>query len=63
MDGEAAGALLDPINGMTATVHKGGAAGESGATFNSAWPAVSGEQWQGGNGCEYGAGGKKYNIL
>jgi hypothetical protein len=58
LEGVLAGTLLDPLNGMTATVEKEGLAGESGSTFNAAWPATSGSMWQGGNGCEFGAGGK-----
>lgn len=49
--------MLDPINGGTATVEEGGRAGESGSTYNADWPANPGEQWQGGNGCQFGAGG------
>lgn len=51
------GTLLDPINGCTATVDTPGAAGDSGSTYNSQWPPTAGQQWQGGNGCEFGAGG------
>jgi hypothetical protein len=51
------GTLLDPICGGTATVEKPGLAGDSGSTYNAQWPATSGLQWQGGNGCEFGAGG------
>lgn len=31
--------------------------GDSGSSFNSQWPASSGELWQGGHGSEFGAGG------
>lgn len=63
MDGILPGTVLDPINGSTATVNQGGAAGDSGTTFNAAWPATDGSMWQGGNGCEFGAGGIKQRIL
>lgn len=53
-----AGTLLDPMNGTTATVDAPGIGGESGSTYNAAWPASAGEQWKGGNGCEFGAGGE-----
>ena len=57
LEGVLPGTLLDPICGGTATVEKGGLAGDSGSTYNAAWPAQAGQQWQGGNGCEFGAGG------
>jgi hypothetical protein len=38
-------------------VDKPGRAGDSGSTYNAQWPATAGQQWQGGNGCEFGAGG------
>jgi hypothetical protein len=51
------GTRIDPRNGFTATETAGGDGGDSGTQFNSQWPATSGEQWQGGNGCEFGGGG------
>lgn len=57
LEGVLPGTLLDPICGHTATVEMGGMAGDSGSTYNAAWPATSGSQYQGGNGCEFGAGG------
>ncbi len=57
LDGILPGTLVDPLNGRTATVDSPGAAGESGSTFNSQWAATPGQMWQGGNGCEFGAGG------
>jgi hypothetical protein len=51
------GTLIDAICGGTATVDKPGRAGDSGSTYNAQWPATAGQQWQGGNGCEFGAGG------
>lgn len=58
LEGVLAGTLLDPLNGTTATVDMPGKGGESGSTYNSAWCATPGQQWQGGNGCEFGAGGE-----
>lgn len=63
LEGSYNGTLIDPINGSTATVNEGGSAGETGSTYNSAWPATAGEMWQGGNGCEFGAGGNFANDL
>lgn len=57
LEGSLPGTLLDPLNGSTATVDKPGRPGETGSTFNSAWNGTSGDMWQGGNGCEFGAGG------
>lgn len=57
LEGVLAGTLLDPLNGTTATVDEPGKGGESGSTYNAAWCATPGQQWQGGNGCEFGAGG------
>eukprot|EP01031_Cornospumella_fuschlensis_P001048 gene1048-1317_t len=57
LEGELPGTRLDPLNGSTATPWAGGKAGDSGSTFNAAWPATAGEMWQGGSGCEFGAGG------
>ncbi len=59
LEGVLAGTLLDSVNGQTATVDTPGKGGESGSTYNSAWNATPGAAWQGGNGCEFGAGGKK----
>jgi hypothetical protein len=56
-DGILPGTLIDAICGGTATVDKPGRAGDSGSTYNAQWPATAGQQWQGGNGCEFGAGG------
>ena len=57
MDGILPGIRVDPICGVTATASAGGAAGDSGTSFNSKWPAQPGTQWTGGNGSEFGAGG------
>jgi hypothetical protein len=57
MDGPLPGTRMDPVCGATASIQKGGAFGDSGSSFNSKWPAMSGEQWQGGNGSEFGGGG------
>lgn len=57
LDGVLPGTHLDSRNGGTATVHLPGSAGDSGSVYNSAWQATDGTQWQGGNGCEFGAGG------
>jgi hypothetical protein len=57
LEGTYKGTLIDPINGSTATVTKPGEAGDIGTTFNSAWNGSGGEMWQGGFGCEFGAGG------
>jgi hypothetical protein len=57
LHGALPGTLIDPINGVTATVEKPGAAGDSGSTYNAQWPATAGAAFQGGNGCEFGAGG------
>lgn len=57
LHGPLPGTRLDPRNGSCGTIESGGDAGDSGTIFNSAWPATRGEMWQGGNGCEYGAGG------
>lgn len=57
LDGVLPGTHLDSRNGSTATVHVPGFAGDSGSIYNSAWQATDGTQWQGGNGCEFGAGG------
>jgi hypothetical protein len=57
LDGTLPGTLVDPLNGGTATVESPGNAGETGSTFNSKWPARSGEMWQGGLGSEFGGGG------
>ena len=57
MNGMHAGSRVDPICGQTATIEQGGLFGDSGTSFNSKWPAMSGEMWQGGNGSEFGAGG------
>ena len=42
---------------QVATVEKPGMAGDSGSVYNSKWPAQNGDQWQGGNGSEFGGGG------
>jgi hypothetical protein len=57
LEGELPGTRVDPINGGTATAASPGQAGESGSTFNTNWGATAGDMWQGGNGCEFGAGG------
>lgn len=57
LHGPLPGTRLDPRNGSCGTCEIGGEPGDSGSIFNSAWPATRGEMWQGGNGCEYGAGG------
>jgi hypothetical protein len=59
LEGVLAGTLLDPLNGTTATVEGPGKGGESGSTYNSAWCATPGTAWQGGGGCEFGAGGEQ----
>ena len=56
LEGILHGTLIDPINGGTASVDTPGYAGESGSTYNAAWTASVGAQWQGGEGCEFGAG-------
>lgn len=58
LEGVLAGTLLDPLNGTTATVESPGKGGESGSTYNAAWCSTPGLAWQGGNGCEFGAGGE-----
>jgi hypothetical protein len=58
LEGELPGTKIDPINGYTATAYAPGKGGDSGSTFNSKWVATSGAMWQGGSGCEFGAGGK-----
>ena len=57
MTGSLTGSRLDPICGASGTTECGGTFGDSGTSFNSQWPAISGEQWQGGHGSEFGAGG------
>jgi hypothetical protein len=59
MEGVLKGSLVDPINGGSATMHIAGLAGESGSTYNAAWPSTAGAMWRGGNGCEFGAGGSR----
>jgi hypothetical protein len=57
MDGALPGTRIDPITGGSATATAGGKFGDSGTTFNSKWPAETGEMWKGGNGSEFGSGG------
>lgn len=57
LDGSLPGTMIDPINGTTATIEKPGEAGDTGSTFNAQWNGTNGDMWQGGYGCEFGAGG------
>eukprot|EP00981_Chlorochromonas_danica_P012742 scaffold5382_cov162-Ochromonas_danica.AAC.4 len=57
LEGELPGSRIDPVNGGTATASMPGRAGETGTTYNAQWPATEGGMWQGGSGCEFGAGG------
>lgn len=57
MTGPYPGSRLDPRNGCCAIGEQGGAAGDSGNIHFSDFPATNGMAWQGGNGCQFGAGG------
>ena len=59
MDGALVGSRIDSRNGGcgNSNLERGGAAGDSGSIHNSAWPAMKGEMWQGGNGSQFGGGG------
>ena len=59
MDGAIVGARIDSRNGGCglSNLEKGGTFGDSGNIHNSAWPATSGQMWQGGNGSQFGGGG------
>eukprot|EP01041_Mallomonas_annulata_P002379 gene2379-4623_t len=57
MNGSLPGTRIDKRNGGTATATFGGDAGDSGNLYCSLWPAEDGAIWQGGKGCQYGAGG------
>jgi hypothetical protein len=57
MTGPYPGSRIDPRNGCCAVGEEGGAAGDSGNIHFSDFPATNGVAWQGGNGCQFGAGG------
>lgn len=55
--GEMAGTVVDARSGRMGNHEKGGEGGSCLEVLGSRFPSQDGSAWQGGDGCEFGAGG------